>query len=640
MAHAEPFMKHSPADHPAPFGAVLGIGPGGVAVYSSDYDTVDREELPTRQAFRSYVDGVYMGHKWQCVELARRWMYVNCGYVFDDIAMAYDIFSLRHVRRIEDGALLPLRSFRNGGMRPLEPGALIIWNEGGEFEVTGHVAVVTEATADRVRIIEQNVEDTFWPDGQTWSRELPLGRTAGGGWRLDCTIPGGEILGWVIQTEDASHAETIEDPDPALFALVPRDAKTARESKEQWLDAADPAQAAFMRMMGGSRLATEDADLGRYFHIGETAWREIRRATNELHRMFLHATNHVLSDDALLQRFNIPPLLWPRIHQSWNNRRNQAICGRFDFSLSERGLKLYEYNIDSASCLMETGLVQGRWADRFGCTEGRCPGRDLHEDLVDAWREAGIDGTVHILLDHDLEETYHALYMKTALEAAGIDCKVVRGVAGLQWDADGWVCDADGDRIRWVWKTWAWETALDQIRDELTDDQTELALHHTIDPTDHSPRIVDILLREEVMVFEPLWTLVTSNKALLPVLRSMYPNSRYLLDTQYELTDGLRASGHVVKPIVGRRGENIAIYDRREDLVGETGGRFDDRDQIYQELFRLPRIDRRNAQIGTFAVAGAFSAACTRVDASPIIVAESDVLPLRVVPDDVLRDPT
>lgn len=184
MAHAEPFMKHSPADHPAPFGAVLGIGPGGVAVYSSDYDTVDREELPTRQAFRSYVDGVYMGHKWQCVELARRWMYVNCGYVFDDIAMAYDIFSLRHVRRIEDGALLPLRSFRNGGMRPLEPGALIIWNEGGEFEVTGHVAVVTEATADRVRIIEQNVEDTFWPDGQTWSRELPLGRTAGGGWRL------------------------------------------------------------------------------------------------------------------------------------------------------------------------------------------------------------------------------------------------------------------------------------------------------------------------------------------------------------------------------------------------------------------------------------------------------------------------
>ncbi len=633
-------MKHPPSDHPAPFGAVLGAGPGGVAVHSSDYDTVDRNELPTRQAFRSYVDGVYMGQKWQCVELARRWMYLNRGYIFDDIAMAYDIFNLRHVRRIGDGALLPLHSFRNGSARPPEPGALMIWNEGGAFEITGHVAVVTEVLGDRVRIIEQNVEDRMWPEGQGWSRELPLTRAADGGFRVDCPLSGAEILGWVIETGDPAHAETIADPDPSLFALVPCEAAVGAKAEAAlhatWLDAADPAEAAFMRMMGGSRLATDDANLHRYFRIGETAWREIRRATNELHRMFLHATNQVLENDALLQRFNIPPVLWPRIHQSWNNRRNQAIAGRFDFAVTENGVKLYEYNIDSASCLMESGLVQARWADHFGCTEGRCSGRDLHEDLVDAWRESGVDDVLHILLDHDLEETYHALYMKTALEAAGIECRMVRGVGGLQWDDEGWVCDADGERIRWVWKTWAWETALDQIRDELTDDQTELALHHTIDRTVHSPRIVDILLREEVMVFEPLWTLITSNKALLPVLKSMYPNSRYLLDTQYELTDELRQSGYVVKPIVGRRGENIAVYNRSENLIGETGGRFDDRDQIYQELFRLPKIGGMNVQIGTFAIGGSFSGACTRVDASPIIKAESDVWPLRVVPDEEL----
>jgi diaminopimelate decarboxylase len=38
-------------------------------VYSCDYDTANDEELPTRQAYRSYVDDVYMGHKWQCVAL-------------------------------------------------------------------------------------------------------------------------------------------------------------------------------------------------------------------------------------------------------------------------------------------------------------------------------------------------------------------------------------------------------------------------------------------------------------------------------------------------------------------------------------------------------------------------------------------
>ena len=66
-------MKHSHAAAPAPFGTVLGRGPGGTEVYSSDYDSVDRDRMPTRQAFHSIVDDVYMGFKWQCVELARRW---------------------------------------------------------------------------------------------------------------------------------------------------------------------------------------------------------------------------------------------------------------------------------------------------------------------------------------------------------------------------------------------------------------------------------------------------------------------------------------------------------------------------------------------------------------------------------------
>ena len=90
-------MTHHHTAKSAPFGAVLGIGPGSMPVYSSDYETADPAELPTRQHYRSHVDGIYMGHKWQCVGLARRWMYLNKGYIFDDIAMAYDIFRLRSV---------------------------------------------------------------------------------------------------------------------------------------------------------------------------------------------------------------------------------------------------------------------------------------------------------------------------------------------------------------------------------------------------------------------------------------------------------------------------------------------------------------------------------------------------------------
>ena len=40
-----------------PFGSLLGYAPGGVAIYSSDYNTVDAKEYPDDAAFRSYLGG-------------------------------------------------------------------------------------------------------------------------------------------------------------------------------------------------------------------------------------------------------------------------------------------------------------------------------------------------------------------------------------------------------------------------------------------------------------------------------------------------------------------------------------------------------------------------------------------------------
>jgi glutathionylspermidine amidase/synthetase len=626
-------MDSSSKKQPARFGALLGHGPGEVPVYSSHYPTADKTEYPDRQAYRSYVDGIFMGYKWQCVELARRWLYQTQGYIFDDIAMAYDIFRLRSVRVVRDNSQLPLRSFRNGARRPPEAGCLLIWNESGEFDVTGHVAVVTEVLDDRVRCIEQNVDHAVWPAGQDYSRELPMSRTADGGYCVACDLGNTEILGWVIQTDDDAHAETIVDVDRRLFNLDLREVPNRGQARTPWLDPDRPDEAAFVTMMRGHKLASDPGDQYKYVCLAESAAKEIKRATNELHAMFMHATNTVLQDERLLARFQIPRVLWPRIQRSWANRRNQMISGRFDFSVSERGIKLYEYNADSASCYMECGKVQGRWAEHFGCKLGRDPGEDLHEWLVDAWSASGVDGILHLMQDDDPEETYHALYMKSAIEAAGLRCKIVRGFADLRWHPAGYVVDADGCEIRWVWKTWAWETALQQLRAELAATRSggsgsgsgERAL---------PPRLVDVLLRPEVMVFEPLWTLIPSNKAILPVLSMMYPNHPYLLEAQYEATDSLRAKGYVAKPLAGRSGSNIRVVAPGENFVTATGGKFQHQELIHQELFPLPSVDGRSAQICTFSVNGHYAGACVRVDASSIINAQSDLLPLRIVADD------
>lgn len=151
----------------------MGYAPGGVAIYSSDYNSLDPWD-DDDAAFRSYIDDEYMGHKWQCVEFARRFLFLNYGVVFTDVGMAWEIFSLRFLREVVNDNILPLQAFPNGSPRAPEAGALLIWQKGGEFNETGHVAIITQLLDNKIRIAEQNVIHTPLPPGQQWTRELEM----------------------------------------------------------------------------------------------------------------------------------------------------------------------------------------------------------------------------------------------------------------------------------------------------------------------------------------------------------------------------------------------------------------------------------------------------------------------------------
>jgi len=330
------------ASKPAVFGTLLGMAPGGVPVYSSDYDTADERELPNRHAYRSYVDGIYMGHKWQCVEFARRWLYLNKGWIFDEVGMAYEIFDLTSVRDVKHNTRLPLHSFRNGSRRLPEPGCLLIWEEGGEYERTGHVAVVVEVHDHCVRLAEQNLHHIPWPEGRAWSRELKAKKSPGGEYWIECSFGDATLRGWVIQTDDPTEAVPIDEPEPELLTLIDQQVDGEIEHGRAWLNVANEDEAAYVELMGGHLLSFAPDSQDLYYCISETGLEELGKATNQLHALFMHATDYVLQHEELLTRFRIPRCLWPKIHQSWNNRRNQMITGRFDFAMTDRGLKVYE----------------------------------------------------------------------------------------------------------------------------------------------------------------------------------------------------------------------------------------------------------------------------------------------------------
>ena len=207
-------MSTGKSSSDAPFGTLLGYAPGGVAIYSSNYSSLVPRPSRDDPAFRSYIDNEYMGHKWQCVEFARRFLFLTYGFVFTDVGMAYEIFSLRFLRQVVNDNLLPLQAFANGSRRAPEAGSLLIWQKGGEFHETGHVAVITQLVGDKVRIAEQNVIHQPLPQGQQWTRELTL-TVQDGRYTLHDTFDDTEILGWMIQTDDARGG--LPQPEVAIL---------------------------------------------------------------------------------------------------------------------------------------------------------------------------------------------------------------------------------------------------------------------------------------------------------------------------------------------------------------------------------------------------------------------------------------
>lgn len=619
-------MSKGSTSSDAPFGTLLGYAPGGVAIYSSNYSSLNPQDYPDDATFRSYIGNEYMGHKWQCVEFARRFLFLTYGFVFTDVGMAYEIFSLRFLREVVNDNILPLQAFANGARRPPIAGSLLIWQKGGEFKHTGHVAVITQLVGNKVRIAEQNVIHSPLPQGQQWTRELTLEVNAGR-YTIKDTFADTEILGWMIQTDDTEHSL----PQPVLpgEAMAIKGARLPNNGqfRGKWLNEKDPLQKAYVAANGHFI----NQDPYQYFTISESAEQELIKATNELHLMYLHATDKVMKDDNLLALFDIPKILWPRLRLSWQRRRHHMITGRMDFCMDERGLKVYEYNADSASCHTEGGLILEQWLKQGYYGTGHNPAEGLLDELAGAWKHSRARPFVHIMQDKDLEENYHAKFIQRSLTQAGFESKILFGLDELRWDAAGQLIDADGRLVNCVWKTWAWETAIEQVREVSADEYAAVPIR-TGHPQ-NEVRLIDVLLRPEVLVFEPLWTVIPGNKAILPVLWSLFPHHRYLLDTDFVVNDEQAKTGYAVKPISGRCGNNIDLIGPQDEVLDQTSGQFVDRKNIYQQLWCLPKVDGKYIQVCTFTVGGNYGGTCLRGDSSLVVKKESDIEPLIVLKD-------
>jgi glutathionylspermidine synthase len=319
---------------------------------------------------------------------------------------------------------------------------------------------------------------------------------------------------------------------------------------------------------------------------------EIKKATNEIEKLCLELVDHVVRQRRYAE-FQIPEYAWPLIDASWR-KGEKSLYGRMDFSYDgTQPPKLLEYNADTPLCLLEASLVQKQWFEQVDPSGHQF--NNIHESLVAAWAHFG-SGHIHLTCRNNAPWLLSSIeYLSDTLSEAGFTSQHVF-VEKIDWNGRAFVDEKNGV-INTLFKITPWEWM--------------------------KAEIFGYLLQANTRVIEPAWKMILSNKGLLVLLWDLFPGHPNLLPSYFDLEK--LSADYVKKPLLGREGKNISLYD--ENGVIATEGHYGNGAFMYQQLQRLPHFDGNYPVIGSWVIAGKSCGMIIREDDTPITCDLSRVVP-------------
>ena len=335
-------------------------------------------------------------------------------------------------------------------------------------------------------------------------------------------------------------------------------------------------------------------DLGFHYHsMDGTYWDEsayyrfnykqidqIERATNELYELCLDAVRYVIKEKKY-DLFKINPAFIPLIERSWDEDE-ASIYGRFDFSYD--GIhppKLLEFNADTPTSLYEAAVVQWFWSQEF--RENVDQFNSIHEKLIDYLRQLkrlfSLDIVYFSSVKNSIEDYSTVNYLQDCANQAGLTTKFIY-IEDIGWDHNKrYFVDLDDEKIVNIFKLYPWEWLMNE----------EFGGNLLLD-------------QNKALWIEPAWKMILSNKAILPILWSLYPNHENLLPA-YFTEDGIKSRNLVIKPLLSREGANVVIKQNGQVLEA-TNGEYGAEGFVYQEYCPLPCFDGNYPLIGSWVIGG------------------------------------
>lgn len=335
-----------------------------------------------------------------------------------------------------------------------------------------------------------------------------------------------------------------------------------------------------------------------YYSFSASQIDELETATAELHELCIAATDHIISNK-LYGKLQIPEAAIPLIERSWENDE-PSIYGRFDFVYDGKSPpKMLEYNADTPTALLESSVIQWFWLkDRFPDADQF---NSIHEKLISAWKDLKqyIDEPLHFACVKDSAEDLGNLeYLRDTAIQAGIETSHIF-INNLGFDSIGnTFVDSADNPIATLFKLYPWEWLLNEY------------FGRYLQPSG-------------IVMIEPAWKMILSNKGILPILWQLNPNHPNLLEASFDSNHF--PDNFVAKPFLSREGANIIMH--KNGMVQEYDGSYGDNGFIYQEMASIPCFSGNYPIIGSWVIYGEPAGIGIREDRSTVTTNSSRFIP-------------
>jgi glutathionylspermidine synthase len=382
---------------------------------------------------------------------------------------------------------------------------------------------------------------------------------------------------------------------------------------------------------------------GPHYVFSDAEIDQMHQDAQTLMNMFVMAGDYILAHPEIMDKMCIPESARARIRESWDRFDANgdeiewgSIYGRidvvyggnrfldmtsrdnYDFFDEKYGrIRLYEFNADTPTSLLEAAIIQWRWFEET--KQGNDQWNNVYEMLVEAWRrnlshveaELGYKPKVYFTctwddnLLADLEQL-HPDHGKVDLELGSCSYEDLQNMrvlmeackeAGYETDwryiqevhlgEDGRFYDGrhpgtDKPHLDVVFKLYPWEF--------MTSEEFGMALIE--DTANFGKRTANGKMESVgTLWIEPPYKMLWSNKGILPVLWMLFGDdperSQLLIPAYFEGEQPESLKSFIRKPIFGREGASVQIVENGVVTL-ETPGDYGREGYIVQEYVPPP----------------------------------------------------